>query len=299
MLDRSEWQKGLADEARALGVDIRENAPINREDFRKITDQYTWIIDSTGVPSITSLAKGFHRYSAGTAAIAAQYRLEGDFKDLFGKLKLGVENHYIGYYWIFPKSRSEANVGIISLHKYNFNLWAELDRILEKKGMSAYKKVKKMGGLCPIAKLDRLTYDNVLLTGDAAGLVSPLHGGGIDTACVSAKIAIQSILNKRIGSYESELNKLLANKLKGETELLEQWKVLNYTDREALIKIICDAKISLGALGLLNGKFDVLRKIEYVRNIPFLGKYFMNIKTISNLLPPVLVRWIFTNVFRF
>ena len=52
------------------------------------------------------------------------------------------------------------------------------------------------------------------------------------------------------------------------------------------------------ALGLLNGNFDVLRKIEYVRNIPFLGKYFLHINISSNLLPPIPVRWIFTDILK-
>ena len=292
MIDRAEWQRGLADEARALGVNIVENSPVDKARFGEIVTRNKWVIDSTGVSSITSLVHGFNRYYTDTSAISTQYMLEGNFEDLYGKLKLGVEKHYLGYYWIFPKSLTEANIGIGFLKKNNLNLWHELDRILEKEGISSYRKVKKLGGLCPTMKLDRLTYDNVLLTGDAAGLTSPLHGGGIDTACISGKIAMQSIVNNSVDSYESELNNILGQKLQGENELLEGWHNLTYPELEDMITIIHAANIGLGKLGLLNGKFELLKKIEYLKSTPFLGKYLFNLKLVRSL-PPMVVRWLF------
>ena len=49
--------------------------------------------------------------------------------------------------------------------------------------------------------LDRLIYDNILLVGDAAGLTSPLHGGGIDMAVISGEEAAKSIATD-VYSYE-------------------------------------------------------------------------------------------------
>lgn len=272
ILDRTEWQKCLADEARLLGVNIIENTPINKERFLELTDENDYVIDSTGVPSISSLTYGFNKRCINTSAITAQYKLQGDFKWLHKKIKVGFEEHYLGYYWIFPKSENEANVGIgwfiPSISKNNsLNLWTQLDRILEKEGISSYKKVNRIGGLCPVEKLNTLVYKNVLLVGDAAGLASHLHGGGIDTACISGQIAIQSILNDQVDKYEDKINSVLGKKIRADKTVFEWWKSLNYNDFENIINLfIKNTNTNLEFKDLLNGSFSLLKNIKYIKD---------------------------------
>lgn len=294
MVDRCEWQKGLADEARALGVNIVENAPITKELYKEIASQYEWVIDSTGVPSITSLVHGFNKYYTETSAITAQYTLQGDFSNIYGKIKIGIEDRYTGYYWIFPKSQNEAHVGIGYFMMSNFNIWSELDRVLEKEGISSYKRIRKLGGLCPVVKLDRLVYNNILLSGDAAGLVSPVHGGGIDTACISGKIAIQSILSNSVDNYENEINNILGQKQKGEEALRELWRTFHYDDLDYVIKTIQDADIKLGDCGFFNGKFHMIKKVGYIKFLLSPGKKNFYINLARKLLPVKVLNWVFT-----
>ena len=92
--------------------------------------------------------------------------------------------------------------------KQNLNIWSELTG--NRKGrLSSCERLHKSGRLCPVRQVNKLVYQNIILTGDAAGLASPLHAGGIDTACISGKIAAQCILNGRVESYKDDLDKAL------------------------------------------------------------------------------------------
>lgn len=268
MIDKGEWQKGLAHEARELGVDIIENCHINKNMFERIKADNIWIIDATGAPSITSTVYGFSNFYSATSAVAVQYTLEGDFRSLLGKFKIGMEKHLIGYYWIFPKTENIANVGIGWLENSKENLWNELDRVLQKEGMAGNKKLKKTGGVCPIKRLDRLVYGNILLAGDAAGLVSPLHGGGIDTACISGKLAVQSIIDNKVKNYEGMIDTVLGKKLTTDKLLFELWRDLDYNNIEEVIKYMSNNRfMKIKYSSLFNGEFKLYKYMKYFKNV--------------------------------
>ena len=114
MMDKGEWHRGLADEARGLGINIIENCPISMEMYKRIKSENDWVIDATGAPSITSMIYGFSKFYTTTPAVTAQYKLEGDFSSLFGKFKVGIEENVLG-----PKIKSD---------KMFFKLWKILGR---------------------------------------------------------------------------------------------------------------------------------------------------------------------------
>lgn len=273
MLDRAQWQIALAKEAENLGVKIVENCLVNKEIFQKIAAQNNYVIDASGAPSITSRIFNFNSYYIQTSAVTAQYRLRGDFDFLMGKLKAGFEEHYLGYYWIFPKSSEEANVGIgfyqsNTLRNKNLNIWSELDRVIEKEGLSSCERLRKSGGLCPVRQVNKLVYQNIILTGDAAGLASPLHAGGIDTACISGKIAAQCILNGRVESYKDDLDKALGKKLSGDRALFEIWSSLKYNDMDKIVGLLNRSAAGwFGFKDLFNGAFSALKNIKALKSL--------------------------------
>ena len=55
MIDRSTWQKSLANKAQALGVSIKVDFPIGKNQLTEMRDAYSYIIDASGAPSVTSL----------------------------------------------------------------------------------------------------------------------------------------------------------------------------------------------------------------------------------------------------
>lgn len=199
MIDRLEWQKALAAEAEKAGCTIREHSPVDYRQLNRLEEEYDWVIDASGVHPVSGRAGRRDRVQL---ARTAQYTLEGDFSDLYGRLKAVAEPHYVGYYWIFPKSRKEANVGIGWLQGKagNLPISSELKRVLRREGLESCKILKKAGGAIPVSMAKNLTCGRVLLVGDAAGLASPLHGGGIDTACISGILLRRLLCPARLGN---------------------------------------------------------------------------------------------------
>lgn len=116
-----------------------------------------------------------------------------------------IEIHFVksvmpGYFWIFPLENGLANVGVgmvmTDVKKGNVNLQkAMLDAIeqnpLFKERFKAAKLVSpiKAWSLPFGSKKRKLHADNVLLVGDAAGLVDPFSGEGIGNAMYSGRLA--------------------------------------------------------------------------------------------------------------
>lgn len=100
-----------------------------------------------------------------------------------------------GYVWIFPKGENVANVGIGVLAKDSS--WGNraqdyLDRWIENNPQYFQKaSVTELNGSgIPVSsRVAEPIGDGVMLVGDAAQLVNPLHGGGIIIAMRAAMIA--------------------------------------------------------------------------------------------------------------
>jgi len=110
---------------------------------------------------------------------------------------------YPGYGWLFPGENGQANVGIgvgLGTRRRPAPLRADLARFCA--------LLRSAGDLAPDAQPGPVTggwlrmggtgtppaAGNVLLAGDAAGLINPLQGEGIAPAMVSARLAAQCLL---------------------------------------------------------------------------------------------------------
>jgi menaquinone-9 beta-reductase len=110
---------------------------------------------------------------------------------------------YPGYGWLFPGDNGQANVGIgvgLGTRRRQAPLRGDLARFCA--------LLRSAGDLSPDAQPGPVTggwlrmggtgtppaAGNVLLAGDAAGLINPLQGEGIGPAMVSARLAAQSLL---------------------------------------------------------------------------------------------------------
>lgn len=99
-----------------------------------------------------------------------------------------------GYAWIFPKGYDTANVGIdVSGIKGEKTALEYLDDFIANNEETKDGQIVEVnvGGnpLCGV--FDKIIADNFMLVGDAAGCVSPITGGGIDTGLESGMIAGQ------------------------------------------------------------------------------------------------------------
>ncbi|MCX6762096.1 MAG: geranylgeranyl reductase family protein [Candidatus Moranbacteria bacterium] len=124
------------------------------------------------------------------------YCLECDIvcekKDLNVYVVAGYLNE-IGYGWIFPTATGyQVGVGIVRKpkHALQYYLNAFIERALKKKILPEnYVIEKTFGGALPLKVTRTYCTDNVLLCGDAMGLVKLLTGEGIYYAMLSGKFA--------------------------------------------------------------------------------------------------------------
>jgi len=102
-----------------------------------------------------------------------------------------------GYGWVFPKGGT-VNVGVGAPVAIGKSLRPYLSQFVGAQKLfrdDGERKVSFKGHQLPtLTRRTRFGHENVLLVGDAAGLIDPLTGEGISNACHSADLAAQAIL---------------------------------------------------------------------------------------------------------
>ncbi len=98
-----------------------------------------------------------------------------------------------GYSWIFP-NKDRLVVGIGGLERKNKNLAGRFKKFLSDYNLAGIDSSKIQGCSLPFGKsLSTPFYQNILLVGDAAGLVDPMLGEGIYQAHKSGELAAKAI----------------------------------------------------------------------------------------------------------
>ncbi len=244
-LDRQAWQLSLARKVSSLGVEIREGEKIAVGSLPLLQKQYDYVIDAGGFASPTVTRYGLRDRLVRGAAKALQYTLWGDFSSLGPNIWIELGRKFCGYFWIFPagspKNWHKANVGICLFPgsgQDTICLKKELLQFLERKGMSSLKVEKTCGGLIFNSWPEELVFDNIILAGDAAGLASPLHGGGIDTAFYSGCLAARCVAGGEVSLYREKITAVLGPRLKAERDLASTWHKIGYEGLDSILKIL-------------------------------------------------------------
>ncbi len=102
-----------------------------------------------------------------------------------------------GYIWIFPKGGARVNVGLGICMRNNYpNPKKQLYETAFKKPIFEGSLVLTGGSwFDPVRRpLDNMVSNGVILVGDAASLVNPIHGGGIGPSMLSGYLAGQQIV---------------------------------------------------------------------------------------------------------
>ena len=103
-----------------------------------------------------------------------------------------------GYIWYFPKNQSSLNIGIGTFMNlkgkvkdlYHQNVFNEFIKT------SKYEIISSGGGVVPVRRpLWSCTDNGIMLIGDAACQVNPLHGGGIDPSMRGGLYAANTAIN--------------------------------------------------------------------------------------------------------
>ncbi len=96
-----------------------------------------------------------------------------------------------GYVWIFPKDDDRANIGIGISGTEKRTAKYYLDRFIKSRpGLEKGSIIEVNVGCVPVGDfLRELVRDNLMVVGDAARQVNPIHGGGICEAMLAGKLA--------------------------------------------------------------------------------------------------------------
>lgn len=162
------------------------------------------VIGADGVTSVVArhLRPKDEQHIDGHRAVALRAYIE-DIEEIPKEVEFYLYKDILpGYAWIFPIGNNRANIGLgmrlDHFRKRKYSLEKMLQDFL---AMPAIKKRLLNGGqLRDVAtwqlnfgsqKKLRHVFDGAILTGDAAGFINPLTGGGIHNALVSAELATQ------------------------------------------------------------------------------------------------------------
>lgn len=128
-------------------------------------------------------------------AYAYAYEVEGiPFDADTIKIYLNKDLFPWGYGWIFP-NKTESNIGVGSIYANKLNAAGIKKKLIY--FMNGFRQtasllaqrdiVDKKGGYIPMWLIDNFADDSQVVLGDAAGMVSPLFGAGIDYAIEAAE----------------------------------------------------------------------------------------------------------------
>ena len=131
-----------------------------------------------------------------------------------------IEIHFVksimpGYFWIFPLENGIANVGVGMMmgdvKKHGTDLGKSMDDIIRNNPLfkERFANAKMVSPLkawqLPFGSKKRKVHaENVLLVGDAAGLVDPFSGEGIGNAMLSGKLAAEVAYEALVAGDTSE-----------------------------------------------------------------------------------------------
>ena len=205
----------LVERATEAGASLRERAVV-----RDVETRASYMIVRTGDESFEGrtlvAADGANGQTARLAGVDAGLihglALEGnvtpsgdypeDWKDVMG---LDVGGPPGGYGWIFPKG-DHLNIGVGGFRHIGPNMRESLDHLVRFYGFDPGDVWGMRGHHLPIRRpTSPLVSGNVILVGDAAGLLDPLTGEGIYAAIWSGKAATRH-LAAYLGEDEKDLD---------------------------------------------------------------------------------------------
>lgn len=241
ILERKIFEKHLAIAAAKAGAKIKVKANVEeakRENGKVIVTvnesgeqkQYLapLIIAADGVDSRVARMLGLNTTNK-LADIDSGYQYEltniSGYDENILHLFFGNEIAPRGYLWYFPKRNGTANVGIGIGGATEKSAKFFLDKfIASQPGLAKGSPIEMNAGVIPVGGfLESMVADNLLVCGDAAHHVDPVHGGGIGIAMEGAEIAAKTAIEATkkhdfsadfLKKYDAEWYKTRGNQLK-------------------------------------------------------------------------------------
>ena len=221
-----------------------------------------------------------YRFTDKTSALALAYELSWPDNSMdYYEIYYGVGIAQWGYTWVFPY-RDVLNVGVgyvMSEVKKRNSLQSALIEFINNhphasRLLRGKPVIRKQAGLIPLRTARNMVGNSTLVVGDAAGLVHPLVGSGIEPALDSGNLAgnvMSSALDRGdlshefLSRYQQEWRStLIFRSMERQHFIAMAGQVLSRVDRNIIAKIV---QFSMGRkLSLL----DKSRVLTY----PWLGQ---------------------------
>jgi geranylgeranyl reductase family protein len=203
LTQRSRFDAFLVEQAVRAGVTLRERAPvrgIDRHASRVVvragreTFNGRALVAADGANGLTARLAGLTvRRRLGVALEANLTPAEGIPEEWTAAFGLDVGTVPGGYGWIFPRG-DHLNIGVGGWERFAPALRARLERLTRFYGFDPADAWGRRGSHLPMRLPDApLAEGNVLLVGDAAGLLDPLTGDGIYSALWSGRAAARHL----------------------------------------------------------------------------------------------------------
>ena len=208
-----------------------------------LTEEFDYIIGADAYPSLVAKSFGLpHQLPRNDVAQTITVRMKNvDYNNGLIYLLFSPEIAPRAYAWIFP-SKNFYNVGVgLILEDKNMSMQYYLKKFLESKTYFKDAKIvsQYLGKPLPVGGINpKPAKEKVILVGDAAWLVVPTNGGGINNALVSGILAAKSIAHNSEDAHEiylrnlrDILGSLLDRSLKyrrGVEKIYKHWKFFKY-----------------------------------------------------------------------
>lgn len=207
ILDRTRFDAFLAAQAAAVGAAVlvgTEATAMSRNGDgrwhvrvkqRGAEDVYRArvVIGADGVETMVGRWAGLDtRVPARDMESCAQYVLQGiEFNPDAIYLQFSNAIAPGGYAWIFPKGVGVANVGLglVSLRTDGRNARQYLDHWIARRFPNGARTGYTVGGVIVHTTIKKTYTDGVMVAGDAAHMINPLSGGGINNAMKAGRLA--------------------------------------------------------------------------------------------------------------
>lgn len=234
------------------------------------------VIGADGVESQIARMAGLHDgYNPHDLVSCAQYEMVGvDIHPELLEFHFGYNQAPGGYVWIFPKGENRANIGLGIRYGDNPAIYHLNKFVSSLKG----KIVELNVGAVPISGPLKKTYSSgILLTGDAAGHVDPVTGGGMHLSAIcsslAGKIAADAVICENLSSsylsrYEKEWKKRIGKNLQQSLKYRTIFDKLDDEELNGLIKFLNtnDFK-SLSSLSILKLAREYPKLFRILKNI--------------------------------
>ena len=301
VIDRRVFDKELLAQAVEMGADSFVNAQVidllpgedgkrrgvkvfDKTLGRTLEIEAKVIVGADGVNSIVARKAGLRQLiHPKDLDVSSQYELIGVEVDDPEYLEFHVGNEIAprGYVRVFPKGPNRANVGLgigayISKKAREYLHYRMFEHPLGKKKCAKAKPIEYRYGAIPVGGLNkRFATGNVALVGDAAGMVHPLTGGGVD-ASLKAGILLADYIEKYLAENVplEEFEKAAREKFAGFERALKLRYILDEITDEELDYL---ARILSGELvaDLVGGKPEAIKKfLELLSDNPKLFEKF-------------------------